>query len=52
MMILAAAALFTNASFAQIDTMSKEKTVELCGAPMYAFKEIVSNAVTVKTNSL
>ena len=51
MMIVAAAVLFTNASFAQMEAMSKEKTVEVGGAPMYPSKDIVSNAVNSKDHT-
>lgn len=50
-MIIAAAALFTNVSFAQTNAMSKETTVEVGGAPMYASKDIVSNAVNSKDHT-
>ncbi|MBC7889331.1 MAG: fasciclin domain-containing protein [Ferruginibacter sp.] len=50
-MIVAAAAFFTNASFAQMDAMSKEKTVEVGGAAMYPSKDIVSNAVNSKDHT-
>lgn len=51
MMMIAAAVSFTNASFAQMDNMSKEKTVEVGGAPMYPSKDIVSNAVNSKDHT-
>src|SRR5476651_1588305 len=51
MMIVAAAALFTNASFAQMEAMSNEKTVEVGGAAMYPSKDIVSNAVNSKDHT-
>ncbi len=51
MMIVAAAALVTSTSFAQMDAMSKEKTVEVGGALMYPFKDIVSNAVNSKDHT-
>jgi uncharacterized surface protein with fasciclin (FAS1) repeats len=51
MMIVAAAALFTNASFAQMDKMSKEKTVQVGGAAMYPSKDIVANAVNSKDHT-
>ncbi len=50
-MIIAAAALFSNVSFAQMDNMSKDKTVEVGGAPMYPSKDIVSNAVNSKDHT-
>lgn len=50
-MIVAAAALFTNASFAQTAAMSKEKTVEVGGAAMYPSKDIISNAVNSKDHT-
>lgn len=50
-MIIAATALFSNASFAQMDNMSKEKTVEVGGAQMYPSKDIVSNAVNSKDHT-
>src|SRR6188474_1662055 len=50
-MMMAMAILFTNASFAQMDNMSKEKTVEVGGAPMYPSKDIVSNAVNSKDHT-
>jgi uncharacterized surface protein with fasciclin (FAS1) repeats len=51
MVILAAAALFSNTSFAQMDAMSNEKTVEVGGAAMYPSKDIVSNAVNSKDHT-
>lgn len=51
MMIVAIAALFTNASFAQLDAISKEKTIEVGGAAMYPSKDIVSNAVNSKDHT-
>ncbi len=51
MMILATAILVTTTSFAQMDNMSKEKTVEVGGAPMYPSKDIVSNAVNSKDHT-
>ena len=49
-MIAVAAVLFSNTSFAQT-SMSKEKTVEVGGAPMYPSKDIVSNAVNSKDHT-
>jgi len=49
-MMVAAAVLFSNASFAQTE-MQKEKTVEVGGAPMYPSKDIVSNAVNSKDHT-
>ena len=49
MAIIAAVSLFANASFAQMQ--SKEKTVEVGGAPMYPSKDIVSNAVNSKDHT-
>lgn len=43
------ASLLVNASFAQ--TMTKEKTVEVGGAPMYPSKNIVENAVNSKDHT-
>jgi uncharacterized surface protein with fasciclin (FAS1) repeats len=51
LMIVATAVLFTNASFAQTDNMSKEKTVMVGGAAMYPSKDIVSNAVNSKDHT-
>jgi len=51
MMIVAAAELVTTTSFAQMDAMSKEKTVEVGGALMYPSKDIVSNAVNSKDHT-
>lgn len=50
-MMVAAVALFTNASFAQTDKMSKEKTVMVGGAAMYPSKDIVTNAVNSKDHT-
>ncbi len=50
-MLVAATALFTNASFAQAEKMPKEKTVEVGGAAMYPSKDIVSNAVNSKDHT-
>jgi len=53
-MVLVASALvlFSNASFAQASKMAtKEKTVEVGGAPMYPSKDIVSNAVNSKDHT-
>jgi uncharacterized surface protein with fasciclin (FAS1) repeats len=50
-MIAIATALFiTNVSFAQTGTMS-EQSVEVGGAPMYASRDIVSNAVNSKAHT-
>jgi len=51
--MLFAAALFMNASFAQkMDKMDKmEKTVDVGGAPMYPSKNIVQNAVNSKDHT-
>jgi len=51
LMIVAAATFFTNASFAQTDNMSKEKTVMVGGAAMYPSKDIVANAVNSKDHT-
>jgi uncharacterized surface protein with fasciclin (FAS1) repeats len=51
MMIIALAALYANASFAQMNAMSTEKTVEVGGAAMYPSKDIVSNAVNSKDHT-
>jgi uncharacterized surface protein with fasciclin (FAS1) repeats len=51
MMMVAAAALITNASFAQTESMSKEKTVMVGGAAMYPSKNIVANAVNSKDHT-
>ncbi len=51
MMIVAATTLFTTASFAQMESTSKEKTVEVGGAAMYPSKDIVSNAVNSKDHT-
>lgn len=50
-MMVAAVALFTNASFAQTDKMSKEKTVMVGGAAMYPSKDIVTNAANSKDHT-
>ena len=50
-MLFAATALFTNASFAQTEKATKEKTVEVGGAAMYPSKDIVSNAVNSKDHT-
>lgn len=50
-MLFAATTLFTTATFAQVQKMSKEKTVEVGGAPMYPSKDIVSNAVNSKDHT-
>jgi len=50
-MIVPAATLVTTTSFAQMDAMSKEKTVEVCGALIYSSKDIVSNAVNSKDHT-
>ena len=51
MMIVAAVALFSNASFAQMDKMSNEKAVEVGGAMMYPSKNIIANAVNSKDHT-
>ena len=51
MMMVAAAAFITNASFAQTESMSKEKTVMVGGAAMYPSKNIVANAVNSKDHT-
>jgi uncharacterized surface protein with fasciclin (FAS1) repeats len=51
MMLVAAAALITNATFAQMDNMSKEKTVMVGGAAMYPSKNIIANAVNSKDHT-
>lgn len=50
-MIVAVAALFTSASFAQTGNMSTEKTVMVGGAKMYPSKDIVTNAVNSKDHT-
>lgn len=50
LVLVAVAAILTNASFAQ-EKMSTEKTVEVGGAPMYPSKDIVSNAVNSKDHT-
>ncbi len=51
-MIAAAVVLLSNALLAQTSTIkSKEKTVEVGGAPMYPSKDIVSNAVNSKDHT-
>src|SRR4029078_2776615 len=47
--LLAVAALLVNVSFGQ--KMANEKTVEVGGAPMYATKNIVENAVNSKDHT-
>lgn len=47
--MMIASALLVNASFGQ--KMSNEKTVEVGGAPMYASKNIVENAVNSKDHT-
>ncbi len=51
LVMVAVAACITNAGFAQMDNMSKEKTVMVGGAPMYPSKDIVSNAVNSKDHT-
>ncbi len=51
MTVLAAVALFANVSFAQAQSASSEKTVEVGGAPMYPSKDIVANAVNSKDHT-
>ncbi|RTL59281.1 MAG: fasciclin domain-containing protein [Sphingobacteriales bacterium] len=48
--LLIAGALIMNASFAQMND-TKEKTVEVGGAPMYPSKNIIQNAVNSKDHS-
>lgn len=50
-MAVAIAALFTTASFAQMDNMSNEKTVMVGGAAMYPNKDIVTNALNSKDHT-
>ena len=50
-LVVAVAALLTNASFAQMDNMSKERTVMVGGAAMYPSKDIVTNAVNSKDHT-
>ena len=50
MMTIVTAAFITSVSFAQTGTMA-EKSVEVGGAPMYASKDIVSNAVNSKAHT-
>lgn len=52
MMMVAVAVFFANAAFAQMESMSKEKTVEVGGAAMYPSKDIVSNAVNSKDHTM
>ena len=51
MVIVAPAVLCTGVSFAQTQNLSNEKSVEVGGAPMYASKDIVSNAVMSKDHT-
>ncbi len=51
MLVVVAAALLTNASFAQMNSMSKEKTVMVGGAAMYPSKDIIANAVNSKDHT-
>ena len=48
--VLLIAALLVNVSFAQ-DKMTSEKTVSVGGAPMYASKNIIENAVNSKDHT-
>ena len=50
-LVVAIAALLTNATFAQMSNMSKEKTVMVGGAAMYPSKDIVTNAVNSKDHT-
>ncbi len=45
------ATFFANASFAQMDAMGKEKTVQVGGAAMFPSKNIVENAVNSKDHT-
>ncbi len=45
------ATFFANSSFAQMDGMKKEKTVQVGGAAMYPSKNIVENAVNSKDHT-
>jgi uncharacterized surface protein with fasciclin (FAS1) repeats len=49
LLLIAATALVSTASFAQMDNMAK--TVEVGGAPMYPSKNIVENAVNSKDHT-
>lgn len=51
LMIVATAALFSNVAFAQMQSMSKEKTVKVGGATMYPSKDIVTNAAKSKDHT-
>lgn len=50
-LFVAAATFFVNTSFAQMDNMKTEKTVEVGGAAMYPSKNIVENAVNSKDHT-
>ncbi|MCW3092523.1 MAG: fasciclin [Ferruginibacter sp.] len=49
--MVALTVVITKATFAQANKISKEKTVEVGGAPMYPLKDIVSNAVNSKDHT-
>jgi uncharacterized surface protein with fasciclin (FAS1) repeats len=49
--VAVAATFFANASFAQMDAMGKEKTVQVGGAAMFPSKNIVENAVNSKDHT-
>ena len=51
LLFVAAVALFSTASFAQMNSMSKEKTVMVGGAAMYPSKDIVTNAINSKDHT-
>src|ERR1700712_3654996 len=51
LIIVAVSVLLTKASFAQTESMSKQKTVEVGGAPMYPSKNIIENAVNSKDHT-
>ncbi|MFT3680366.1 MAG: fasciclin domain-containing protein [Ferruginibacter sp.] len=50
-LLFAAGVFSAGVSFAQAETMSKEKTVEVGGAMMYPSKDIVSNAMNSKDHT-
>jgi uncharacterized surface protein with fasciclin (FAS1) repeats len=50
-LFVAVATFFVNSSFAQMDNMQKEQTVQVGGAPMYPSKNIVENAVNSKDHT-
>lgn len=50
-MLIAVGAFFVNTTSAQMETINKEKTVEVGGALVYPSKDIVSNAVNSKDHT-